>query len=100
METPGAEFTTARKIRFGADALTSEGERGTVTEIVVDSQTGAAERVGIRFGMFGRTVYVGFAHLTKATEREIALDAPRSALEAAPPVGSASHCRDTGNNGW
>ena len=88
METPVAEFTTARKIRFGADAHTSEGERGTVTEVVVDPTTGAAVGVGVRFGMFGRAVYAGFGHLTRATEHEIALDAPRSAMDAAPPQGA------------
>ena len=87
METPVAEFTTARKIRFGADAYTSEGERGAVTEVVVEPTTGAAVGVGVRFGMFGRVVYAGFGHLTKATEHEIELDAPRSALDATPPVG-------------
>jgi|SRR5579859_6349249 len=87
METPVAEFTTARKIRFGADAYTSEGERGTVTEVIVDPTTAAAVGVGVRFGMFGRAAYAGLGHLTKATEDEITLDAPRSALDASPPQG-------------
>ncbi|HEU0027851.1 MAG TPA: BON domain-containing protein [Ktedonobacterales bacterium] len=88
METPGAEFATARKVRFGADARTSEGERGTVTDVVVDPVTGAAISVGIRFGLFGRAVYASFGHLVVASEDGIELDVPRSELEAAPPDGA------------
>ena len=87
METPVAEITAARKVRFGADAHTSEGERGTVTDVVVDPATGAAISVGIRFGVFGRAVYASFDHLRLASEDGITLDAPRSALEAAAPDG-------------
>lgn len=82
-----AEFTGARKVRFGADALTSEGERGSVTEIVVDPTTGAAIGVGIRFGMFARLVYAGFERLTLGSDDAIALDTPRSALSATPLAG-------------
>ena len=88
METLVAGFTTARKVRFGADALTSEGERGTVNEMVVDPTTGAAIGVGIRFGMFARLVYAGFERLTQGTDEVITLDAPRSALSATPPAGA------------
>jgi osmotically-inducible protein OsmY len=87
MQTPAAEFTTARKVRFGADVRTSEGERGTVTDVVVDPTTGAAISAGIRFGLFGRAVYASFGHLVVASEDGIELDVPRSALEAAPRDG-------------
>ncbi len=82
-----AEFTTVRKARFGADAYTSEGERGAVVEVIVDPSTGAAVSVGIRFGMFGRVAYAGFERLTAGTEKEIILTTPRSALETTPPAG-------------
>jgi len=82
-----AQFTSTRKIRFGVDARTSEGERGTVTDVIVDPATGAAISVGIRFGVFGHTTYTSFEHLASATETEITLDAPRSALDLTPPSG-------------
>lgn len=88
METSVAEFTTVRKAHFGAEARTSEGERGAVVEVVVEPSTGAAISIGIRFGMFGRVAYASFEHLTVATEKEVTLDMPRSALETAPPAGA------------
>ena len=88
MQTPEAEFTTARKVRFGEDARTSEGERGAVADVVVDPTTGAAISVGIRFGLFGRAVYASFGHLVVASEDGIELDVPRSALGAAAPDGA------------
>jgi osmotically-inducible protein OsmY len=88
METPVAELTAARKVCFGADAHTSEGERGSVTDVVVDPATGAAISVGIRFGVFGHAVYASFDHLRLASEDGVALDAPRSALEAVAPDGA------------
>jgi osmotically-inducible protein OsmY len=88
MEIPVAEYTSARKLRFGADALTSDGKRGTVTEVIVDPTTGAAISVGLRFGIFGRAAFAGFESLTSGTEDEITLDITRSALDATAPSGA------------
>lgn len=82
------DLTTAHKVRFGAEARTSESERGTVAELVVDAASGAALAVGVRFGLFGRPVFASMAHVIEATDRLLVLDIPRSAMAATPPVGS------------
>lgn len=84
-----ADLTTAHKIRFGAEARTSESERGTVAELVVDAESGAAVAVGVRFGMFGRAVYAGMEHVTEATDRMLALNIPRSEMDTTPPSDGA-----------
>jgi osmotically-inducible protein OsmY len=81
-----ADLTTAHKVRFGAEALTSESERGKVAELVVDAESGAALAVGVRFGLFGRPVYASMDHVIEATDRLLALDIPRSAMVATPPA--------------
>jgi osmotically-inducible protein OsmY len=88
LEIPVADFTDVRKVRFGASARTSEGERGSIAEVLVDQATGAALAVGIRFGAFGKTVYTSLDHVISGDEHEITLDTPRSDLVAAAPAGT------------
>ena len=83
-----ADFTTVRKIRFGAAVRTSEGERGTLVEVVVDAATGAARAAGVRFGAFGGVAYAGIEHLSAATDQLVRLDVPRADLRSAPPNGA------------
>lgn len=83
-----ADFTTVRKIRFGAAVRTSEGERGTLAEAVVDAASGAAIGIGVRFGLFGKPAYAAIEHLIEATDQLARLDIPRSAMQAAPPAGA------------
>ncbi|HEX9036849.1 MAG TPA: BON domain-containing protein [Ktedonobacterales bacterium] len=83
-----AEFTTVRKIRFGSNVLTNEGERGTLAEVVIDAQSGAAVAVGVRFGVFGRLAYTEVGRLIEASDREARVDVARSEMPSTPPAGA------------
>lgn len=83
--TASARFT-ARKIRFGADVYTSEGERGTLSSVTVEPSGGAAG-VGVRFGVFGREIFADFGRLVEGTATTVTLDAPRSALSSTQSSG-------------
>jgi osmotically-inducible protein OsmY len=83
-----ADFTDVRKVPFGASALTSEGERGSVVEVIVTQATGAAQGVGARFGLFGKTIYTTLDHVLSGNEDELTFDVPRAALNATAPAGA------------
>ncbi|MEO7002685.1 MAG: BON domain-containing protein [Ktedonobacterales bacterium] len=72
------------KFRFGAAAQTSEGESGTITQVVIDASTWAITHVAVRFGpfggRFGTLYYAPFEQIAGATPDMVTLRISREAL--------------------
>lgn len=63
------------KFRLGAKIICSDGEEGSLSSIGFDNAHQSVLALGIHVGrLFGKTVYVPFAHVVDATSRGITLD--------------------------
>ncbi|HET9980400.1 MAG TPA: BON domain-containing protein [Ktedonobacterales bacterium] len=57
MQNSATEFVPVSKYRFGAPALTSDGEEGSLDSLIVDADAHAITGMRVRFGLFGRELY-------------------------------------------
>ncbi len=77
--------------RFGGDVQTSEGEPGTLSQVVMGVGGHTITHIGVRFGRFGRgrVSYASFADIASATDDQVTLTVTRADLEAgaATPTG-------------
>lgn len=80
METPATTYVPVSKFRFGASARDSEGQGGSLVAVVVSPTTYAIIAVGLRFGLFGRTVYAPVEWVTSISDDGITLKATRLEL--------------------
>jgi osmotically-inducible protein OsmY len=63
------------KFRLGTKIVCSDGEEGSLTSIGLDNAHRSLFALGIHIGyLFGKTVYVSFAHVVDATSSGITLD--------------------------
>src|SRR5579863_10002495 len=69
--------------RFGGDVQTSEGEPGTLAQVVMEVGGHTITHIGVRFGLFGRgrVSYAPFADITDATDEQVSLSVTRTELE-------------------
>ncbi len=89
--TPSALIQVSA-FRFGGDVQTSEGEPGTLAQVVMEVGGHTITHIGVRFGLFGRgrVSYASFADIASATDDQVTLTITRADLEAgarATPTG-------------
>jgi len=69
------------KFRLGTKVICSDGEDGSLTSIGFDDTHQSIFALGVQLGrLFGKTVYVSFAHVVGATSSGITLDITREEL--------------------
>lgn len=81
MEIPASTFAPVIKFRFGGDARDAEGAGATVTHVALAADGRAIEAVGIKFGLFGRTIYAPVEHVVKASDDGVELNVTRAVIE-------------------
>jgi osmotically-inducible protein OsmY len=80
MEKP-MTMSGMRKFRLGTKIVCSDGEEGSLSSIGFDGSHWRLRAIGIHIGrLFGKTVYVPFARVIKATSSSITLDITREQL--------------------
>ncbi|HUY78351.1 MAG TPA: BON domain-containing protein [Ktedonobacterales bacterium] len=86
METATTTPSTLIRVsafRFGGSVQTSEGEPGTLTQVVMEVGGHTITHIGVRFGLFGRgrVSYAPFADIATATDEQVTLTVTRNELE-------------------
>ena len=86
METATTAPSTPIRVsafRFGGDVQTSEGEPGTLAQVVMEVGGHTITHIGVRFGFFGRgrVSYAPFADIATATDEQVTLTVTRNELE-------------------
>jgi osmotically-inducible protein OsmY len=87
-----------QKFRFGSKVICSDGEYGTLAQVVFDSSTRCMTHINVKQGrLFGKTVLLPFDTITSAGSDGIALRIASSDVEPASHEGvargAASHLR-------
>ncbi len=87
-----------QKFRFGSKVVCSDGEYGTLAQVVFDSSTRCMTHISVKQGrLFGKTVLLPFDTITSAGSDGIALRIASSDIEEASHTvvarGAASHLR-------
>src|SRR5260370_40618654 len=93
-----ALISEMQKFRFGSKVVCSDGEYGTLAQVVFDSSTRCMTHISVKQGrLFGKTVLLPFDTITSAGSDGIALRIASSDIEAASHTvvarGAASHLR-------
>ena len=74
-------ISAMHKFRLGTKIVCSDGEEGALTSIGFDGAYQYPLAIGIHIGhLFGKTVYVPFAHVVDATASSVTLDITREQL--------------------
>ncbi|HET9112086.1 MAG TPA: BON domain-containing protein [Ktedonobacterales bacterium] len=81
MEIPASTFAPVIKFRFGADARDAEGAGATLTHVALTADGRAIEAVGIKFGLFGRTIYAPVERVVSASDGGVELSVTRGEIE-------------------
>ncbi len=83
-----ALISEMQKFRFGSKVVCSDGEYGTLAQVVFDSSTRCMTHINVKQGrLFGKTVLLPFATITSAGSDGIALRIASSDVEAASQTG-------------
>ncbi len=93
-----ALISEMQKFRFGSKVVCSDGEYGTLAQVVFDSSTRCMTHINVKQGrLFGKTVLLPFDIITSAGSDGIALHIASSDVEPASHEvvarGAASHLR-------
>jgi osmotically-inducible protein OsmY len=79
-----ALISEMQKFRFGSKVICSDGEYGTLAQVVFDSSTRCMTHINVKQGrLFGKTVLLPFDTITGATSDGIALRIASEDVEAA-----------------
>lgn len=79
-----ASIAEMQKFHFGHKIICSDGEEGTLAQVIFENSTRKLSAIGIRLGfLFSRTVYVPFSAVESATGNGIELSLARAELAAA-----------------
>jgi osmotically-inducible protein OsmY len=81
METSATTFAPVIKFRFGADVRDAESAGARLTDVVVAAESHAIVAVGMRFGLFGHSVYAPVEHVVAATQDNVAINLTRAEVE-------------------
>ena len=81
MEIPATAFAPVIKFRFRADARDAEGAGATLTHVALAADGRAIEAVGIKFGLFGRTIYAPVERVVSASDDGVELNVTRAEIE-------------------
>ncbi len=97
MATPTTTYVPVSKFRFGASARDSEGQSGLLVAVVINPTTYDLIAVGLRFGLFGRTIYAPVSWVTSISDDGIELKATRLELGTGDkaPAGVALDARSS-----
>ncbi len=83
-----ALISEMQKFRFGSKVVCSDGEYGTLAQVVFDSSTRCMTHINVKQGrLFGKTVLLPFDTITSAGSDGIALRIASSDVEAASQTG-------------
>lgn len=83
-----ALISEMQKFRFGSKVVCSDGEYGTLAQVVFDSSTRSMTHINVKQGrLFGKTVLLPFDTITSAGSDGIALRIASSDVEAASQTG-------------
>ena len=83
MEIPATTFAPVSKFRFGADVRDSEGIGGTLRHVVIAAESRAITAIGVRFGLFGRTIFAPVELVASATDDGVTLRGAHAEIEKA-----------------
>jgi osmotically-inducible protein OsmY len=76
-----ASVVEMQKFQFGNKILCTDGEEGTLVQVIFDASTRALRAIGIKFGFFfSRTAYVPFSAIRAATGTAIELSFSRAEM--------------------
>ncbi len=97
-----ASIAEMYKFHFGNKVICSDGEDGTLAQVIFDASTRRLSAIGVRIGFFfARTLYVPFSAIAVATGNGIELSLSRDELAAASsekPAGALLDSRSTVQN--
>src|SRR5690242_4078529 len=83
---PTTSIAEMYKFHFGNKIICSDGEDGTLAQVIFDASTRCLSAIGVRIGFFFvRMLYVPFSAITVATGNGIELSLSRAELAAASP---------------
>ncbi len=83
-----ALISEMQKFRFGSKVVCSDGEYGTLAQVVFDASTRCMTHINVKQGrLFGKTMLLPFATITSAGSDGIALRIASSDVEAASQTG-------------